>query len=92
MITVLATALAVLALVLAAIGLFGLTACSVSRRTGELGIPMAHGAAPADAQGLVLTETTQLVAIGIGCGLAAALLLTQASLRTCSMVSDPQTN
>ena len=35
MITVLATALAVLALVLAAIGLFGLTACSVSRRTGE---------------------------------------------------------
>lgn len=60
-----------------------------------MGIPMAHGAAPADAQGLVLTETTQLVQlvpIGIGCGLAAALLLTQASLRTCSMVSDPQTN
>jgi predicted permease len=76
MITVLATALAILALVLAAIGLFGVTAYSVSRRTGELGIRMALGAAPADVRGLVLTETTQLVAIGIGCGLAAALLLT----------------
>ncbi len=61
---------------LAAIGLFGVTAYSVSRRTGELGIRMALGAAPADVLGLVLTETIQLVAIGIGGGMAAALLLT----------------
>jgi predicted permease len=77
MIAVLATGLAVLALVLAAIGLYGVMAYNVSRRTGELGIRMALGAAPGDVQRLVLTETARFVALGVGLGMAAALFLTR---------------
>jgi ABC-type antimicrobial peptide transport system permease subunit len=54
-----------LALLLAGLGLFGLTSYIVERRRPEIGIRMALGAAPSGVIGLVLSGTAGLVAIGI---------------------------
>ena len=62
-----------LALVLAAVGLFGLMSYSVSRRTNEIGIRMALGAQREDVLGLVMRESMLLVAVGIGVGAVVAL-------------------
>ncbi|HLP26087.1 MAG TPA: FtsX-like permease family protein, partial [Acidobacteriota bacterium] len=67
---VLVGAFAALALILAAIGLYGVMAYSVSQRTGEFGIRLALGAAPADVQKLVLTHAIRLIALGLGLGVA----------------------
>jgi len=62
-----------LALVVAAVGLFGLMSYSVARRTNEIGVRMALGAKPQDVLQLILGESMTLVVIGIGLGVAAAL-------------------
>jgi predicted permease len=61
-----------LALLLAALGLYGVMTYNVNRRTGELGLRMALGAERIDIVTMVLKETSVLVGIGLAIGLPAA--------------------
>ena len=72
MMATLATALGVLALVLACVGLYGLHAYTVARRTKELGIRIALGAQRRRVIAMVLTGAVRIVVIGVAVGLPAA--------------------
>lgn len=69
-----ASAFGILALVLAATGLYGLLAYHVASRTGEFGIRMALGATRASVRWLVMREALRLVAIGAALGLVVTFL------------------
>jgi putative ABC transport system permease protein len=71
------TAFASLALILAAIGVYGLVHYAVSERTQEIGVRVALGATAADVIALVIGQGMRLPIIGIAIGLAAALILTR---------------
>jgi len=66
-----------LATLLATIGLYGVMAYTVARRTREIGIRMALGAAQGNVVWMVMKEVLVLVAMGVGVGLPAAIVLTR---------------
>ena len=84
-------AFAVLALGLAAVGVYGVMAYAVTQRTQEFGIRMALGASPGNVLKQVFLEGGRLAALGLALGLIAALALTRvmASLLYGVKPSDP---
>ena len=74
---VLAVVFAALALSLGAVGVYGVTACTIGQRTQEIGIRVALGASRRALIGMFLRETTGLAVGGLGAGALAALMLTR---------------
>jgi predicted permease len=68
---------AMLALLLAAIGVYGVLACAVAERTREIGIRMALGAEKSDITTMILNRSLLLVALGLSLGIPGALALTR---------------
>jgi predicted permease len=91
LVTRLTATFGVLALLLAAVGLYGVMSYAIARRTGEIGLRVALGAQPRDVVRMVLLEALSVVAVGVAIGLPlglAALRLLRSQLYGVG-VADP---
>lgn len=86
-------AFAVVALILAMVGIFGMTSYALSKRTQEIGIRLALGAEPGRVLGVLVRRGLVLAAVGMGAGLSGALILTRlmGSMLFGVTASDPVT-
>jgi len=84
---------ALLALILAAVGIYGLMSYAVAQRTHEIGIRLALGAQAGDVLKLVLWQSLKLAGIGVAIGLAGALAITHLVSSMLYVISptDPST-
>ena len=91
--TVLLSTFAAVAFLMAIVGVYGVLAFSVTRRSAEIGIRMALGATPESVLALVMKEGAATVAVGALAGVAGALLLTRylATLLYGVAATDPGT-
>jgi putative ABC transport system permease protein len=91
--TLLLSSFSGIALILAAVGIFGVISYSAAQRTQEIGIRMALGAQQRNVLWLILGQAAKLALLGLGAGTVAALLLTRfmASLLYGVSATDPLT-
>jgi predicted permease len=75
--SLLSAAFGIVALLLAAVGLYGVVAFAVARRTAEMGVRLALGASRADVLRLVMTDSARVILPGLCLGLAGALAATR---------------
>jgi predicted permease len=82
-----------IALLLAATGLYGVLSYGVTRRTNEIGIRMALGAGRRNVLGMILRETSMMIAIGVAIGMCATVAVTRLMKATLYGLSslDPAT-
>ncbi len=72
-------------MLLACVGIYGIMAYNVARRTGEMGIRMALGAKKSSLLGMVLRETLVVAGLGVALGLSVAVVAARA---TASLLYD----
>jgi putative ABC transport system permease protein len=70
-------AFAVIAMLIAAVGIYGVVAFSVTQRTHEIGIRMALGAQRGDVLQMILRQSVALAALGVGLGVGGGLAVTR---------------